>query len=304
MALNSDRSEILRKIYFDPAGFMSMQRLYKEAKEKDKTITMNIVKEWYDNNIEKTRQGGRTNSFIAPHAKYEYQLDLFFINDLENQKFKIGLICIDIFSKFMTAVPLLSKQEADMAAGILEALNKMNGTPKFIYTDDEGSFSSNGVREILKEKKIEHIVTRKHAAFAERGIRTLKRLMYQRIDYDIKQGKKNIQWHEYLFQVLLVYNNKNEHSSTGMKPVEAAKAENRIDVKAELESKGKHNRKYKPLEVGDMVRIYTKRQQGEKERVPLFSKRKYPIEKIEVKQGLKFYYVNGRQVMRNEIILA
>ena len=28
----------------------------------------------------------RTNSCVAPHANYEYQIDLFFITDLENQK--------------------------------------------------------------------------------------------------------------------------------------------------------------------------------------------------------------------------
>ena len=148
----SDREETLRKIYFDPAGFQSLARLFKEAKQKDKSITMGFVKQWYEKNVEKTKYTGATNSFVAPHAKYEYQLDLFFINDLENQKYKIGLICIDIFSKFMTVVPLPSKQEADVAAGVLESLNKMGGSPKMIYTDDEGSFSSKAVKDILGKK--------------------------------------------------------------------------------------------------------------------------------------------------------
>ena len=31
----------------------------------------------------------------------------------------------------MVVIPLMSKQEADVASGILEALNKMKGTPNF-----------------------------------------------------------------------------------------------------------------------------------------------------------------------------
>ena len=66
-----DKNESLNKLYFDPSGFQSQQRLYKEAKQKDNTITMKDVKEWYAINVEKTRYYS-TNSFIAPHANYEY----------------------------------------------------------------------------------------------------------------------------------------------------------------------------------------------------------------------------------------
>ena len=46
------------------------------------------------------------NSFIAPYPNYEYQLDLFFINDLPEQKIKIGLVLIDIFTKYAAVIPL------------------------------------------------------------------------------------------------------------------------------------------------------------------------------------------------------
>ena len=38
-----------------------------------------------------------------------------------------------------------------------------------------------------------------------------------------------------------------------------------------------------------------------KEHDPLYSDTKYEIEKIEEKNGLKLYYVNGRMRLRNEI---
>ncbi len=96
-----DKNELLNKLYYDPSGFQSQQRLYKEAKQKDNTITMKDVKEWYANNIEKTRYVG-SNSFVAPHAHYEYQIDLFFITDLEHQTYKIGMACVDMFSWYQS----------------------------------------------------------------------------------------------------------------------------------------------------------------------------------------------------------
>ena len=43
---------------------------------------------------------------------FEYQVDLFFIskNDLENQKFRIGLGLIDIFGKYAAVIPIKSKE--------------------------------------------------------------------------------------------------------------------------------------------------------------------------------------------------
>ena len=36
---------------------------------------MRDVREWYANNAEKTRYYGGRDSFIAPNANYEYQID-------------------------------------------------------------------------------------------------------------------------------------------------------------------------------------------------------------------------------------
>ena len=41
---------------------------------------------------------------------------------------------------------------------------------------------------------------------------------------------------------------------------------------------------------------------GKKEHNPLYSDMKYKIEKIEEKNGLTFYNVNGRPHLRNEIL--
>ena len=118
------KKELLNKIFFDPSGYQSQQQLYKDARKLNHSITMREVKDWYSQNVERTRYFGGKNSFIAPHANYEYQIDLFFVSDLENQKFRIGMACLDIFHKFATVVPIATKQSTDFSVGLMERLTK------------------------------------------------------------------------------------------------------------------------------------------------------------------------------------
>ena len=49
---------------------------------------------------------------------------LFFINDLEKQKYRVGLLMIDMFTKYMVVVPISSKGEGEISAGMIEAFKK------------------------------------------------------------------------------------------------------------------------------------------------------------------------------------
>ncbi len=113
------------------------------------------------------------------------------------------MLCIDIFTKFAVVVPLASKSEGDLAAGILECMNKMGKKPKLIYTDDEGALHTKAIIEYFKEQKITHYITRTHAWFAERFIRTFKSLLAKRI---ANTKDLNPQWTDYIFQIMLTYN--------------------------------------------------------------------------------------------------
>ena len=51
-------------------------------------------------------------------------MDLFCINDWKEQKLKVGVLMIDVFDKFVHVGPIKSKQEGDVASGMIERLNK------------------------------------------------------------------------------------------------------------------------------------------------------------------------------------
>ena len=99
---------------------------------------------------------------------------LFSINDLDEQKFRVGMLMIDVFDKFMHVVPIRGKNEEDLASGMIECLNKMGKKPEIIYTDDEGAMNKEAIHKYLKDENIEHHRTRAHPNFSERAIRTLK----------------------------------------------------------------------------------------------------------------------------------
>ena len=300
----TSKQDIIRDVYFDRAGFGSRARTLKEAREKDKTITAEDINEFFKNNVEQKRKPVGQNSFVAPHSAYEYQMDLFFINDMGEQKFKVGMLMIDIFDKFMSVVAIKSKTEGDVASGMIESLNKMGKKPKIIYTDDEGALSTEAIQKYLKDEDIQHHRTRGHPNFAERAIRTFKDMLYKRVEVDEKQKKENIQWTDYILEILLTYNNQMKHSATGLTPKDARKPSNQFKVKLNITMKGKKNRVYPELDVGDEVKIFRKRKPNEKERVGNYSQNIYTIENIENKLGQNYYRVEGneRQYLRFELL--
>ena len=132
----STKQEIIADIYYDKSGFSSKATTLKDAREKDKNITMKDVEVFFRKNVEIKKKPRGQNSFVAPYNNHTYQLDLFFISseDIETtQKFRAGLVLIDVLSKYAVVVPIKSKTPPDIIAGTMEGLQKMKAKPKIIY---------------------------------------------------------------------------------------------------------------------------------------------------------------------------
>ena len=130
-------------------------------------LVLQDIKQWFDRSLTRNINLKCFNSFIA---SYPFQ------------EFSTGLLAIDIVTKFITVFPLNSKSADDVLVGIKEAFNTMGKSPDVLYTDDEGSFHSKQAEQFYKEKSIEHLITRGHAPYAERAIRTIKAMIYKRIE--------------------------------------------------------------------------------------------------------------------------
>ena len=62
------KNEIIDKIYHDPSGYGSIAFTLKHARQKDPSITMEDVKKWYSDNIERIGKQRGYNSFVASEA--------------------------------------------------------------------------------------------------------------------------------------------------------------------------------------------------------------------------------------------
>ena len=76
------KDSIISKIYYDPAGYGSMQTTLQDARKIDKTITSDDIKQWFHKKCRKTSLKGY-NSFVASEPREEYQMDIMFFYGLE-----------------------------------------------------------------------------------------------------------------------------------------------------------------------------------------------------------------------------
>jgi len=339
----STKDDTISKVYYDMGGYGSISRTLKEAREIDPSIKEIDVKKWKDKNLQRKTNLRGHNSFIASETKQEYQIDLFempvsrtidkrftqakprnnprragegvissrkgTIGKLEKKDQKIyryGLLLVDIFSKFCKVVPIETKTIPEFIEALKTGINDMGGKPESIYCDGEGAIGSNEMKAFLADENIRLIQTRRHASVAERHIRTIKDLLFKRMEHlktDIDE------WHTILPPVLLQYNTRMIHSSIGMTPAEAKLPRNESLVKGRLEIKKISKRRYPEVEVGDSVKVYQKKDLLDKERVSTWSTQLYKIETIIESHGQIFFTVLpkipnwNKPLVRSEILL-
>ena len=191
-----------------------------------------------------------------------------------------ALLAVEIFSKFTVVELLKDKSVEQVMSRLNDALHKMpGGLPKYIYSDMEPALLSDIAQQYFRDKKITHLLTLNHAPYAERQIRTIKDMIYKRMDHDLSRGIK-LYWRQYLPDVLQTFNHEMVSSVTKMTPILAAKPENHDIVLQNLQLTRKTKHLDEPLHVGDEVRIYKKKKTFDKERVPIWSEQTYRIEAI------------------------
>ena len=129
----------------------------------------------------------------------------------------------------------------------------------------------------MKENNITHLIAGGHPWFAERAIRTAKDMIYKRVE---NSKDENPQWTDFIFEVLLTYNNKLKHSATKYTPNQARDEKHELNAKLNLTLHKHHTRKYPIIQVLDRVNIFRKKGITEKERSSVWSENSYEVEKM------------------------
>ena len=225
----------------------------------------------------------------------------------KNAPRRYGLLLVDIFTKYVDVVPMVDNRAPTIITALKKSIQTMGGEPKTIFSDGEGALATNDLKTYLEKENIRLLQTRSHAAYAERHIRTIKDMLFKRLEFKKFEVKK---WVDLLPEVLKQYNEKMIHSSHDLTPAQAKLPRNRALVKGRLEVNRISTRKYPPLNVGDTVKVFQKKDKLDKERVSTWRTENYKIEKIEESHGQKIYTVTpkvpqwNKPLVRSEILLV
>ena len=160
-----------------------------------------------------------------------------------------SLNCHRHFSKYANVVPLTNTDGKSVLSALKDSF-KIMGHPMSIYSDDDGGFKT-VVKEYFEAEGITHIITLTHANVAERFIRTIKNMIYERVRFN-RAG-----WTSMLTPALKRYN-ETVHSSTKMTPKEAHDDKNHMNVRENLTRREKNTRKYPEVGVNDTEKIFSK----------------------------------------------
>ena len=112
-----DTNKIIEQVYHDPLGYGSIQNTSGDAKKQDLSITLEDVKKWKEENVGQSKQQPGYNSFVAHKPYEESQAELFFMPD---QKYKVGMMMVDIFTKYTEVTPIMDKSEGSILSALME----------------------------------------------------------------------------------------------------------------------------------------------------------------------------------------
>jgi len=316
-----EKNKLISDIYYGIHGFGSIAQTVRQVNEYIKSNNINIqkitaedVKTWKQGELTPKSKPGGYNSFIPDAYGVEVQIDLFYMEDLKNVKDKTfkglskgddeerlrgnvnALLMVEIFSKYTWVVHITSKGSATIIEALKVCFAGMphDTYPKYVYSDMEGAFISKEVQSFFAGHNVVHLLSLNHAPYAERQIRTIKMMLYDRMSHDHKRGFTGMVWQDYLEQVLTTFNQKMISNVTKMTPAEAALPETHDRVLANLEKTRRTKRLDPPLKVGDEVKIYKKKKIFDKERIPVWSENKHRVTEV-VEYQMKFPTADGHQ---------
>lgn len=259
---------LIKHLYTDvsnPVSFSTPLQIWKAAKQKDKSISLNLVRnvllglESYSLH-KPIKNKIKSRRYISSGLNKYFQMDLMVLNPQTakaNLHKNYILICMDTFSRKLFAKPIRTKTGIEVANAVQSIINDNNGIPPGkIVTDKGKEFLNIQFQNLMKKYKITHFTTEnvQHAAIAERVIRTLREKIGKFLTF--KNSKTFI---THLNDFVHAYNNKPHRAlPKNMSPIEVTKDNELLVWKHQF---SKHFRKAPGLygkakaKVGDIIRV-------------------------------------------------
>ena len=187
---NANVESLLHELYYDPrhaSAYTSIGNVYRAAKKQLPNLKRNEVERWFQRQLTATlhkpvRLRFPTNKVIVMSIDDQWQCDLADMSSKAeyNDGYTFILTCIDCFSKYAWAIPIINKQ-ADSIIEALKIIFKSGRKPKRLQTDKGTEFLNRKVQTFLRHHNIQLFTTQsdKKASIVERLNRTMKGRTYK-----------------------------------------------------------------------------------------------------------------------------
>lgn len=210
------------KLYYDPAnvgslgGVKRMQNQVKSLKQKKN------VKSWLATQLayslhKPMRKKFPTRSYATSGLNDLWQMDLMEMIPYAkiNGGYKYILACIDVFSRFVRALPIKTKSASDVAEAVSKLISHV--TPRHIQTDMGKEFYNKIMQSLLQKNGINHysVTSQFKAAVVERFNRTLRQKLAR---YFTSRGNKK--WIDILPTLIDTYNKTPHRGIFNMRPID------------------------------------------------------------------------------------
>ena len=269
--VDANVESLLHELYYDPryaSAYTSIGNVYRAARKLLPNLKRGEVDRWFQRQLTATlhkpvRLHFPTNKVIVMSIDDQWQCDLADMSSKAeyNDDYTFILTCIDCFSKYAWAIPIMNKQ-ADSILEALKIILKSGRKPKRLQTDKGTEFLNRKVQTFLRQHDIQLFTTQsdKKASIVERFNRTMKGRTYKYFT-----AKNTYRYVDVLQSLVDGYNN-TYHRSIKMKPANVRKR-HQIIIRQRLYGKLKpppkkrraqRKKSYKYM-IGDLVRIIKQR---------------------------------------------
>ena len=278
--------ELLNRIYRNPnTGYTGIKELYRRAKARDKSITMNKVKTFLMNQYSAQRHKPikKIRHYLpitADDVNDVFQIDLMDMKNIStmNKNYKWLFVCVDVFSRFAYVVPMKNKNTNEILNASMNILNKVK--PNKIMCDNGSEFTSGQFKKLCSDKNIiinyvdvnNHLIPHigNRLGIVDRFIQTLRqRIQNYCDDYDTNT---------YIDVLQDIVNNINDSFNSGIGTVPSNP--DKLEIEQKLDEKfvdALKERSKNDFKIGDHVRCIINKNLFEKGSIAKWSIKIYTI---------------------------
>ena len=288
----------LNQFYYDPShagAFAGPQKVKQILQENNVDTNIKNIRTWLQNQdayslLRPVKYKFKRQRIVTSGIDDMWDADLAVVSNIakHNNNFQYWLVVIDVFSRFLWIVPLLSKSSKDMMQGFQTLFEATTRRPLKLRTDNGMEFRNRAVKKLLQNEGINAYTTKNEtkANYAERVIRTLKNMMYRYFLHHQTYKYTNI-----LQALVKSYNTRPHASLNGLSPKQINKRNEAMVWKRMYVDTSKVVNKQKRylLKVGDNVRISHLKFAFQRDYQEKWTKEVFKVTSRTRKQGINLY---------------